>query len=144
MGNMIENLSDAEVLALKKAIDARAEKIARNGVDVGTHHIDRLFHMVGSVTVGADYNQDKTSAMPTKRMLLSALMLNGTCIEAFIRRYLDNEFEVTKEQEKEMDSIWKKLAGAFNQTFSGKVTSDLAVTGIDAPPHGTEKESLAG
>jgi hypothetical protein len=120
---MSNEMNAVEVVALAKAVKKGSLDKAREQVKAGTHAVNCLVRLSGSINVGEDHSQNKTAAMPQMKMLLAALMLNGVSVEAFIRRYLDGEFEVSKDQEKEMKEIWEKLADSFNATFKGKVTT---------------------
>jgi len=125
------DLNPAEAIAVTKAIASKEKNEAREGLEPGQYDIDALVHIFGTLTVGEDYQQNKTAAMPQIKMLLAAIMLNGISVRAFVRRYLDGEFDVPKEKEKELSKIWKELAENFNDTFSGKVTSKLTAEKVE-------------
>jgi len=120
-------LTNAETIAITKAIKSKAEKEARKELKPGNYEIDTFVRVFGSLTVGEDFEQNKTASMPQTKMLLAALMLNGTSIKAFVRRYLDGEFKIPAEKEAELKEIWQELADSFKTTFKGKVTSKLTV-----------------
>lgn len=124
-------LTNVETLALTKAVKDKAKKDAREGVEPGKYSIDMLVRVFGSMTVGEDYQQNKTASMPQIKMLLAALMLNGISVRAFIRRYLDGEFEVPKEKEAELKEVWQELADNFSATFSGKVTATVQAEKVE-------------
>ena len=125
-------MNNVETIAVTKAVASKVEKAARNELEPGKYEIDMLVRVFGSLTVGEDYEQNKTASMPQMKMLLAAIMLNGISARAFVRKYLDGEFQVSDEQEKELKEIWQELADSFKATFKGKVTSDLNTEKIDA------------
>lgn len=129
--NRVNGLDAVELLALTSLLTDGEKKEIRAEVKPGDYKINRMLRLNGSVRVGDAYCQNKTAQMPHKKMLLAALMLNGVSVRAFIRRYLDGEFEISKEQEAEMTAIWKELSEPFNAPFKGKVTSDLDVVGVE-------------
>ena len=120
-------LTNAETLAVTKAIASKVEKEARAELQPGKYEIDALVRVFGSLTVGEDYEQNKTAAMPQVKMLLAAIMLNGISVKAFVRKYLDGEFQVDAEKEAELKEVWQELADSFKAEFKGKVTSKLTV-----------------
>lgn len=124
-------LTNAETIAVSKAVASKAEKAARSELEPGEYMIDALVRIFGTVKVGEDYEQNKTAAMPQTKMLLAALMLNGTSVKAFVRRYLDGEFQVPAEKEAELKAVWQELADNFKAEFKGKVTSKLTVEKIE-------------
>lgn len=129
--NRVNNLDAVELLALTSLLTDGEKKEVRAEVTSGEYKINRMIRMRGSVRVGEDYTQTKTAQMPQKKMLLAALMLNGVSVRAFIRRYLDGEFEISEEQEKEIGEVWKEISSPFNAPFKGKVTSDLDAVGVE-------------
>jgi len=120
-------MTNVEKIALAKALKDKEVKEARGEVEAGEYAVDFVAHIFGAFKVGEDYTQNKTAAMPQIKMLLAAIMLNGISVKAFMRRYLDGEFEVTPEQEKEIKEVWKELADNYNAEFKGKVTTNLHV-----------------
>jgi len=124
-------LTNAETLAVTKAIASKVEKSAREELAPGKYEIDALVRVFGSLTVGEDYEQNKTASMPQIKMLLAAIMLNGISVKAFVKRYLDGEFQVTDEKEAELKEVWQELADHFNATFKGKVTNKLTVEKVE-------------
>lgn len=125
-------MDNAETIAVTKAVASKVEKAAREELKPGKYDIDMLVRVFGTLTVGEDFEQNKTASMPQMKMLLAAIMLNGISARAFVRKYLDGEFSITEEQEKEMKEIWEELAEHFKATFKGKVTSKLTAEKIDA------------
>jgi len=124
-------LTNAETLAVTKAIASKVEKSAREELAPGKYEIDALVRVFGSLTVGEDYEQNKTASMPQIKMLLAAIMLNGISVKAFVKRYLDGEFQVTDEKEAELKEVWQELADHFNAIFKGKVTNKLTVEKVE-------------
>lgn len=125
-------LTAAEKIAVSSAIDSKTKKTARNELEPGKYEIDALVRVFGTLTVGEDFERNNTASMPQTKMLLAALMLNGTSVKAFVRRYLDGEFEVSTEQEKELKAVWDELASNFRSTFKGAVTNKLTVEKIES------------
>ena len=125
-------LTNAETIAVTKAIESKDAKGARNELPVGEHEIDVLVRIFGTIKVGEDYEQRKTAAMPQIKMLLAAIMLNGISVKAFVKRYLDGEFEVSAEKEAELKEVWNELADHFTASFSGKVTKKLTVEKVES------------
>lgn len=123
-------LTSFETIAVSKAIASKVEKEARENLEPGKYEIDTLVRVFGSLSVGEDYEQNKTASMPQVKMLLAAIMLNGISVKAFVKRYLDGDFEVPAEKESELKEIWQELADSFKSTFKGKVTSKLEVEKI--------------
>jgi len=123
----MNEITSTEMLAVNKVLKKAALDAARANMAVGTHEVNCLVRVSGSVKVGADYEKNVTASLPQKKMLLAALMLNGVCVEAFVKRYNDGEFEDTKEQEKKLDAIWKELADETSNTVNGTVTTKLTL-----------------
>jgi hypothetical protein len=123
--NMNNNVNGVNVLAISKLVGKKEIDNARESVAPGEYAVNCLLRVSGSLKVGEPYIQKKTASMPQKKMLLAALMLNNVCVESFIKRYLNNEFEVSEEQEEKMEEIWKNLAGKFETEFQGKITDKL-------------------
>ena len=125
-------LTNVEAIAVTKAISSKVEKAAREGLEAGKYEIDTLVRIFGSLTVGEDFEQNKTASMPQVKMLLAAIMLNGISVKAFVKRYLDGDFDVPAEKENELKEIWQELADSFKSTFKGKVTNTLEVEKISS------------
>jgi len=124
-------LTNAETIAVSKAVASKAEKAARAELEPGEYMIDALVRIFGTVKVGEDYEQNKTAAMPQMKMLLAAIMLNGISVKAFVKRYLDGDFEIPAEKEAELKEIWNELADNYKAEFKGKVTSKLTVEKVE-------------
>lgn len=124
-------MTATETLAMGKAVKDAAQKKAKKELEAGTHEVDMLVRVFGTLTLGEDYEQNKTAAMPQIKMLLAAIMLNGISVKAFVKRYLDREFEVPEDKEEELKEIWKELADSFKATFSGKLTAKLTTEKIE-------------
>jgi site-specific DNA-adenine methylase len=135
--------SPAEVLALAKMIKKKDEDQAREAIEAGDYEVNRLVRVQGEVRVGENYEQNKTASMPQTKMLLAALMLNNISIRAFVRRYLDGEFNVPKEREDDLKAIWKELADSYKAEFNGKVTTNLSVSGVGEASVGNEGSETA-
>jgi len=131
-----------EITAIDKMIKSKQSKEARNLLSAGTYPVDCTVRLKGSIKVGTDYEKNVTASLPQKKMLLAALMLNGVCVESFIKRYNDGEFDVTEEQEKKLDEIWGKLASQTQKTVKGTVTTKLDYT-IEAVEEVTEAKKEA-
>ena len=112
-------------IALAKMTKKASTDKARGLLSVGKHYVNKLIRVKGYFQIFADEVKPVTASLPQKKMLLAALMLNGVSVKAFIKRYNDGEFEVSKEQEKEIDAIWKELASEVIKTTKGKVTTKL-------------------
>jgi len=123
----MNEITSTETLAVSKVFKKAVLDSARANMAVGTHEVNCLVRVSGSMKVGADYEKNVTAALPQKKMLLAALMLNGVCVESFIKRYNDGEFEVSTEQEKKLDAIWKTLADKTSKTVNGTVTTKLTL-----------------
>ena len=130
-------LNPTEITAIDKMIKGKDGKEARDLLSVSTHPVDCTVRIQGSIKVGADYEKNVTASLPQKKMLLAALMLSGVSVKAFIKRYNDREFTVSKEQEGNLDAIWKELADNSNKTVKGAVTTQLKYT-IEAVEEATE------
>jgi hypothetical protein len=114
-------LTSLQTAAVAAAVSKNAADEAKDAITPGKHKVDILVHLLGELGKGEDSERKVTAALPQKKMLLAALMLNGVCVEAFLKRYLANEFVVTEEQETKLDEIWDTLAESTIRPVRGSV-----------------------
>ena len=134
-------MDDVQTVALAKMVKKAAGDKARGMLSVGVYEVDTTVKVSGTFEVFADVEKNVTASLPQKKMLLAALMLNGVCVESFIKRYLSGEFETTKEQEAKLDAMWEELADSTKGTTKGQVRTKLNYEIVEAVevPAQTEK-----
>ena len=132
-------------LATSKAIPAKALKIARLGVNVGTHNVDFLARVTGTITVGKDYDTAGTVAIPYKKAFAALCHVAGCTGKAgvnMIRRAMEialaNENNVDAKSALTeicpmVDTVEREIIQPMIDAIprldcKGKVTSNLEVT----------------
>jgi hypothetical protein len=121
MATALNVKGNEKIAALSACITEAAEKAAKKELAPGKRSVDLLVHIQGELSKGEDQERRITARLPQKQMLLAAILLNGTCVEAFLQRYLAGEFKITEDQEKKLDEIWERLAETTVGTVSGSV-----------------------
>lgn len=114
-------MNEVTLLALTKFTGGDREAVAP-----GTYTIDELVHISGGMTVGEDYPQNITAAVPWQK--LAAVLfskLNGVTVESVVREALAAEVD-DEEITKAAKAAISKLADSTERMCKGKVR--LAVT----------------
>jgi hypothetical protein len=75
----MSHLSDLTTLAISRAVNAKADKTAREGVVAGTYHIDVTVRVRGTLAVAED--TDKT---PTVKADIEATLVCGSSVNHII------------------------------------------------------------
>jgi len=125
---VIKSMSDLDALALSKFA---MPKNTRNNIAVGEHKINAKFRIVGTVTVGEDYEQNHSAALPMMKLVLKLAsqvsqerlveMLSPAVLEAITEKEVEDFSERIKAE-------WDKLAATTEKTCKGKVTAKLSFT----------------
>ena len=136
------NLSPIQSLAISKAIKEAAEKAARTQVATGTHAVDMIVHISGTLNVAEDTEKTPTVSISLLDVLAASLQYAGavrealwTCIQRGAeeaikaRNNTDKVFTVEAEKiNRMMEDFVKPLLAALPKTpVKGKVTTKLDV-----------------
>lgn len=100
----------------------------REKVTVGTHAVDMTVHVVGTVTVGEDYEQSIITSLPMAKLICK---LASQISQERLVEFLSPE-SLAKISDKEVEdfssriqSEWEKLSQSVKKTCKGKVTAKL-------------------
>ena len=128
-------LNATEILALSKAVASKDVKAARNGVAVGSHNVNFLVRVEGSMNVGEDYEKAQVCKIDWIGLTAMALSkLNGVTIESLVADYEAAGEVALDEIKSKAQAKIDKLKGSTIGTDRGKVTTKLAYTVLDATP----------
>jgi len=128
-------LTATEIVALSKA-SPKANKVEPSTkLPVGTHEVDFLVHIFGTITKGEDYDSAVYQAVPFDLLFALAMShLNGVTTESIVREALsildqngDTQRNAIKEIKASVDAAVKKLVKATTKNCSGKTTAKLSV-----------------
>jgi len=114
-----DSMNDLNALAISKI----AAKAARENLAPGVYDIDTVVAVVGTLTIGEDYDQRITAAIPALKLLGVALSkLNGVTIASLLSE-IDtiDEKQIKAQAQKAVDAI----KDASTRTCKGKVTHKL-------------------
>ena len=124
-------------MKLSKLLTVAISKIkgtseAKDKLAVGTHEVDAIVHLKGTVTKGADYEQIIWhKAQPEAILAVALSKLNGVTIEAIVKEAMDIDPERITIIKKEADEAIEKLREDKGKTTcTGKVTSKLVFTEV--------------
>lgn len=73
----MSHLSDLTTLAISRAVNAKADKTARDGVLAGTYHIDVTVRVRGTLAVAEDTDKTPTVSIPMKEVLALFIARSG-------------------------------------------------------------------
>jgi hypothetical protein len=125
---VVKSMGDLAALALSKF---SMPKSVRKNITVGEHKVDETIRIVGTVTVGKDYNQKIVNALPIQKLLmkLASQVSQERLVEMLSPESLDaiSDKEVEDFSER-IKGEWEKLSKSTTTTCKGKVTAKLIFT----------------
>jgi hypothetical protein len=126
-----------EITAIDKMIKTASGKEARNLLSVGTHPVDCLVRVKGTIKVGEDFEKKQTNKLDWIGLCALALSkLNGVTVESLIAEFEANGVDgktIKKQAQEKIDA----LRDTTWQTTKGAVTTQLNYT-IEAVEEATE------
>lgn len=138
-----------EVTALNNLVEAKALKAARAELSVGTHQVDVVVHVKGTITVGEDYPRTPTVGVPVKELMALLLARSGALREANVKLLQECFTEVMADGEgkgkdalkaavKDLEAVWEPQVNAILATLPtaqvrGPVTTKLSVVEVALP-----------
>ncbi len=120
-----ETMTEETLLALSK-FDAKN----RSKVEAGTHEIDELVRIVGTMKVQEDHEANITAAIPWQK--LAAVLfskLNGVTVEAVVKEALAEDLD-TKNLTKKAQSAMDEIVGSSKAPRKGAVKLDVEVQAV--------------
>jgi hypothetical protein len=139
---MNNELKAVEVMAISKAIKTAQVSSARKNLTVGTHEVNCLVRVKGSIKVGEDGTTN--SWTKAKYDLLAGIALshvNEATLKAIIREYVeivkdndsaeDKAIASAKEIKSEADKALKEVLGSTEVFRSGTVTTKLEIEAVE-------------
>ena len=123
--------------AASKAIDGlvalavskfKLPKEARDSVAPGKYQIDELVRVVGSVTVGKEFEKANVASLPQMKvicMLASQISTDRLAKMMSPENLAKVSDKDVAEFSKRIQGVWAKLAKSVTQTYKGPVTSKL-------------------
>jgi len=132
---MSKKLTDVETLALAKAIKKGALGKARPNVKSGTHEVDVLVRVHGSVTVGDDFEQIQHMKVPQWELIAVLLSkVNGATLESVVREALGfaDKAELKRIKADAQVAV-DKIKGTGKSPTKGKVTAKLEAERVSVP-----------
>jgi len=122
----MNELTAVEVLAVSKAIKKGAIDTARGNVSTGSHEVNCLVRVQGSIKVGEDYDKPQVNKIDWTGLVAVALSkLNGVTVEKLISDYIKMDKVEVKEIKATAQAHIDTLKGKTMQTDKGKVTTKL-------------------
>jgi len=123
-------LSDLIAVAIGKGI--KEVKASSDALTVGTHEVDAIVHIKGTLTKGEDYEQKiRHKAQPEAILAVALSKLNGVTIESIVKEAMDVDPDRITVIKKEASDAIEKLKEAKGKTpCSGKVTTKLDFTEV--------------
>ncbi len=126
--NFNAELTSLEALALSKTKIADKQ---RGECPTGTHEVDFLVRVRGQVTIGEDYEQTVSPAVPWRDMLLVALsQMAPAHREAFVRGFLESGMPAdvkTDDLKDEVESLAAGILETTRKTCRGKTSAKLSL-----------------
>lgn len=120
-------------IATAKVHKGKAVKAASGELAVGTHEVDVLVRITGSLTRGEDFNQRIVAKADPWALLGTALSkLNGTTVAALVREALDADKEATAKVKAEADAAMALVKGPTVTKCNGKITTALVAEVVEA------------
>jgi len=125
-------LNPAEVIALSKVVTAAQTQAASSELAVGTHEVDFLVQVTGSLKKGEDYTSKIVAKAEPWTLLAVALShLNGVTVQSIVKEALDADPDLVKSIKKQATDAMAAVKGPTETLCNGKITTDLACSGID-------------
>jgi len=134
----LDGFQDIQTLAIEKALATKVAAAAREGIEPGTYPVDFTAHIVGTVTVGADYETRLVNkAKPWN--LVAALLTEvnrlkagageaGLDIAKLVAMAEAMDPTLVKAAQEQAETEAAGIKAATLSTAKGKVTTKLAVT----------------
>ena len=127
-----------ELTAIDKMVKTANGKEARNLLSVGTHPVNCLVRIEGTIKVGEDFEKKQTNKLDWIGLCALALSkLNGVTVESLVAEFEKNGVDgkvVKKLAQDKIDVLREKTW----QTTKGAVTTQLEYT-IEAVEEATEE-----
>ena len=129
-------------LALSRAVNKRADDLAREGVVAGTYDIDMTVRLVGTVEVLEDTDKKPTVSIPMKEVLALFVARSGCTREASVKLLrecmteallhgvkgegaVEAAADIAKEHKKVVEEMLESLPRTF---VAGAVKADIEAT----------------
>ncbi len=130
---MSNELNAAEVVALAKVVTGKRLKEASAELTVGSHDVDFLVQVTGSVKRGEDYEQEIVLKAEPWTMLAAALShLNGVTVESLVKEALTSDPELVKSIKAEAKDAMARINKPTLTSCNGKVTTkNLKASGLN-------------
>ena len=134
-------MDNLKIIALNNLIETKAAKAARAGLSVGTHQVDMLVRVQGTVSVAADTEKVPTVSIPVKEVLALFIARSGATREASLKLLSEcltdalkdgvkgeGAIKAAAEMDKEFEARIKALTAALPKSpVKGAVKTDLTV-----------------
>lgn len=130
MGNQIKHMTAVELAALGKF---KLNSADRSLIEPGTYDVDTVLSIHGTITVGHDYTQKRTSSMPWQDLFFAALsrMSHPIDREALVRVVESGGLlTVMGGNAEEIHGYEERLLKKTERTCKGRVTATLTAEGI--------------
>ena len=129
---MNSQLTAAEIVALSKVVPAKATKAASADLTVGTHEVDFLVQVTGSLKKGEDYTQQLVAkADPWTLLAVSLSHLNGVTVESIVKEALTADPDMVKSIKKMAGEAIADVKAPTVTQCNGKVTTKVECSGIN-------------
>ena len=137
-------MDNLKIIALNNLIETKAAKAARAGLSVGTHQVDMLVRVQGTVSVAADTEKVPTVSIPVKEVLALFIARSGATREASLKLLSEcltdalkdgvkgeGAIKAAAEMDKEFEARIKALTAALPKSpVKGAVKTDLTVSEV--------------
>lgn len=129
---MSNKLNPAEIVALSKVVSAKRAKEASAELAVGSHDVDFLVQVTGSVKRGEDYEQEIVLKADPWTMLAAALShLNGITVKSLVKEALSSDPKLVASIKKQAKDAMSEINKPTKTSCNGKVTTkDLEASGL--------------
>jgi len=138
----MSHLNDLTTLALSRAVNAKADKTAREGVVAGTYHIDVTVRVRGTLAVAEDTDKTPTVSIPMKEVLALFVARSGCTREASVKLLREcmteallhgvkgeGAVEAAADIAKEHKAVVNEMLESLPRTFvAGAVKADIEAT----------------
>lgn len=120
-------------LAIAKVHKAKAVKAASGELAVGTHEVDVLVRVTGSLTRGEDFDQRVVGkAQPWSLLAVALSKLNGITIAALVREALDADAKKAAEIKSAADAAMALVKAPTLTRCNGKITTALVAEVVES------------
>ena len=143
-------MDNLTTVAVSKAIEAKALKAARAGLEPGTYAVDALVHVKGGVKVGEDYDQALTNKVKPVDLWLATLdLLAPQVTESLVARIIERALDGSDESLRRFADLKERTGHALDavrnvtrSTCKGKVTVTLTAETVEPEVTVTVPESI--